>query len=1248
MNRFAPLIIVISVLLAPQVMASPVNFKPIDAVQPDGSPVELFVTGDEYYRYVHDAAGYPVGQDEDGWYLYIENSDGRGLSELPVGLGDPAISGIHVVPGPPDRPAEIREIVQGHLAVKAAIRESASVGVKRLGGPFRGTINEVVIFVRFAGEAEFEDLSLTFDDMFNASDPEDSSMSRYFSEVSYGRLDVRGHLYPGSSGEAVASYQDSKPRRYFQIRSARNPDGYTNQGEGYNRLSAMLNRAIEAIKPQIPSNLDLDLDNDGLAENVVFILSGDADEWADVLWPHSSILMYENSINGARLFQYNLQFRDWLLERAVGVLAHEFFHAIGAPDLYHYSHDGIDPAGPWDLMEHTAEPPQHMMAWMKYKYGFFIDEVPVVTEPGRYTIKSLQNATDNVVRIPVPGQKFQYVALEYRVKDGVFEGGLPDSGLLAYRIDDANNGNAQGPPDEVYIFRPGGSPAVNGEVGEAAISADELPASITPESNPYLFQQNGDPIGIRIYDIEFDGDSVSFSVCPRIPDCLGIECGDDGCGGSCGDCDDGNDCTLDQCVEGRCVFQFAPPASPCGLGELCINGGVCDGSGVCVADVPAECDDGNDCTMDLCADGGKFVDLGVDRFEDVMPTDALSAGIDGDQVVAGNISIGFDFPFMGDSFGWVKVFDNGLIQLSRDGVVDEDDELVAAESALNQDIPSELRPDNFIALFWDDLECRLADKCVVAYKVLGQAPDRRLIVQYNKVRRVEHPGWLMRFQAALFESGRIELRYGTMGHEQGASATVGIEGVDGTGAVKFGFNQRVLRSGMTLAYTPDPWQCVNRPKSGNCLMDGECVEAGTVDPDNPCMECRPLVNFGGWSADDANVCSDDNLCTAVDRCVAGTCTGTEPVVCKPTSQCYTAGKCEPQTGLCPETMKEDGTLCNFDSNGCTVGDACVGGECIVGTPADCSSRDSECAVGKCTSRSSNSFRCDQDKAAKAGQLCGSGPSDCSGQDVCDASGVCQPNHFDSGIECRQAAGPCDRAEFCDGAGACPEDGFLPDGEACEGEGNECFAGQCVPYQRQAQCETAFSLRWTDEDGGQTTDGAGSLERGNFGHPHGDCMSGGVRALWFEFPTQEGYSYTIDVSSPDGADVAVSLMQDCDSDACDGFVNAFEGAGTETIALGAPGFRPSVLLGVFRMDETSPAGVLVQVAREPVVVVDDVVEGDAEDAVGQADAVGDDVVTTPSGGCSTGAGRNQTVPFGILFMMVFAAFVIARSRRMSRR
>lgn len=34
---------------------------------------------------------------------------------------------------------------------------------------------------------------------------------------------------------------------------------------------------------------------------------------------------------------------------------------------------------------------------------------------------------------------------------------------------------------------------------------------------------------------------------PCVANCANKACGDDGCGGSCGDCDDGNPCTMDQC-----------------------------------------------------------------------------------------------------------------------------------------------------------------------------------------------------------------------------------------------------------------------------------------------------------------------------------------------------------------------------------------------------------------------------------------------------------------------------------------------------------------------------------------------------------------------------------------------------------------------------------------------------------------------------------------------------------------------------
>ena len=48
---------------------------------------------------------------------------------------------------------------------------------------------------------------------------------------------------------------------------------------------------------------------------------------------------------------------------------------------------------------------------------------------------------------------------------------------------------------------------------------------------------------------------------PCEPDCAGRACGDDGCGGSCGQCDDGDPCTTDDCTNGGC--QSSPEPGPC-------------------------------------------------------------------------------------------------------------------------------------------------------------------------------------------------------------------------------------------------------------------------------------------------------------------------------------------------------------------------------------------------------------------------------------------------------------------------------------------------------------------------------------------------------------------------------------------------------------------------------------------------------------------------------------------------------------
>ena len=91
------------------------------------------------------------------------------------------------------------------------------------------------------------------------------------------------------------------------------------------------------------------------------------------------------------------------------------------------------------------------------------------------------------------------------------------------------------------------------------------------------------------YKCEFwaDGDGyycVKKDEC--VPDCAGLACGDDGCGGSCGSCADGESCQNGVCIPGAC--------EPDCFGKACGSDGC---SGVC-----GTCPDGSYCKSGHCAD----------------------------------------------------------------------------------------------------------------------------------------------------------------------------------------------------------------------------------------------------------------------------------------------------------------------------------------------------------------------------------------------------------------------------------------------------------------------------------------------------------------------------------------------------------------------------------------------------------------------------------------------------------------------
>ena len=267
---------------------------------------------------------------------------------------------------------------------------------------------------------------------------------------------------------------------------------------------------------QLPGTVAVDGDDDGYADNVCFIVRGTPTAWSTLLWPHMSSLGSDGpAINGKKVRAYNLQIESIA---NVNTLCHEMIHTLGAPDLYRYaSPDMVAPVGPWDIMAITPDPPQHTGAYMRFRYLTWISSIPRITTSGRYWLNPVSTPTNNCYRIdsPNPGEFF---ILEYRKRTSVFENSIPGEGLLVYRVNGTISGNADGPPDEVYVYRPGGNPPAslpaNGLLNAAAFSSLSRTA-INDTTDPPSLLTSGAPGGLDVTEIGPPGDSISFTVTIR-------------------------------------------------------------------------------------------------------------------------------------------------------------------------------------------------------------------------------------------------------------------------------------------------------------------------------------------------------------------------------------------------------------------------------------------------------------------------------------------------------------------------------------------------------------------------------------------------------------------------------------------------------------------------------------------------------------------------------------------------------------
>jgi len=388
----------------------------------------------------------------------------------------------------------------------------------RMYAPSSGTINNLVVFIRFSDQPQFSQPLSYYTGLFNT---DGKSLKQFYLENSYGALTVNSFFpapSPGSLSADGFSYVDVHPTSYYApYNASSNPGGYHTGTEAGQRETELVSNALNAVKDQVPVGLNLDGDSDGYIDHITFeVYSSTANPQPVIFYSRAT---YDTSgsilLNGKQVGSYTwvAASQDSLPQYLASTEIHEMGHSFGYPDLR--GNSGRTPVGDWDVM--STSKPVHSGAYLKHRFTNWVPVLPEITDYGIYSLNDLTQSSNNSYKIKLPNSSSEFLVLEYRKAGGPFEANLPGSGLCITRVNEAAGiwGNLGGPPFFLYYFRPGGTNASDGSSSNsfACLSADNGRIQFNDVSTPPCFLSDGSPCGISIDAIgSASGSSITFSV----------------------------------------------------------------------------------------------------------------------------------------------------------------------------------------------------------------------------------------------------------------------------------------------------------------------------------------------------------------------------------------------------------------------------------------------------------------------------------------------------------------------------------------------------------------------------------------------------------------------------------------------------------------------------------------------------------------------------------------------------------------
>ncbi len=339
-----------------------------------------------------------------------------------------------------------RGIGTGHNPYRADRGETKAT---MSGGPdFVGQFKALAILVQFSDQTSSTPESF-FDSLIYAVPG--NSVADYYSEVSYGQLDMVTVNLPSSLGWRTA------PQTYAY---------YVNGQNGLGSYPQNTQKLVEDLVDQVNPLVDFseyDNDDDGWVDVVIIVHTGTGAEYSgsnDDIWSHMWGISPRFK-DGVYISDYTVQPEFWSSpgDMTIGVYAHELGHGFGLPDLYDVdnSSNGL---GQWCIMAfgswngYLGNSPAHPCAWSRIQMGFASAQIIAANTYGQ-AIEAVENG-GSIYRLWASGAiEPEYFLVENRQKVG-YDGALPSSGLLVWHIDDNKSSNRQewwpGKPDgEHYL-----------------------------------------------------------------------------------------------------------------------------------------------------------------------------------------------------------------------------------------------------------------------------------------------------------------------------------------------------------------------------------------------------------------------------------------------------------------------------------------------------------------------------------------------------------------------------------------------------------------------------------------------------------------------------------------------------------------------------------------------------------------------------------------------------------------------------